>query len=58
MAGLMQPLLIVIGLLTAAVIKLTWRLYMFERAQFRIELKRRLDYYKSVPIFHGIDRDE
>jgi hypothetical protein len=54
----MLPLLIVIGSLTASVIMLTWRLYLLEKAQYNLARMKFLEYYKDVPLFQGIDRDE
>ena len=55
---IMLPLLIVIGSLTVSVSLLTWRLYQLEKAQHSLARIKFLEYYKDVPLFHGIDRDE
>jgi hypothetical protein len=54
---LVQPLLIVIGLLTTVVAMLTWRIYLLEREQIRAERRRILEAYKTVPLFTGNDRE-
>jgi hypothetical protein len=54
----MAALLCVIGLLTASVIMLTWRLYRLEKAHYNLARIKLLEYYKTVPIFKGLEHDE